>query len=100
MNEEELVRRIFNAYNPCLASGLKGIMTTVDQLIKTGSIIEHDWASSKDYWSKIQSANHSEHYNKKKTKTVSEKSGELATMQGMPSLMVIPVQIGLVVMQC
>ncbi|KAL6477524.1 hypothetical protein MHYP_G00133590 [Metynnis hypsauchen] len=54
MPEEEIVWRILNACNPRLASGLRGIVSTVDQLVKTGSMIEKDWASSKGYWSRVQ----------------------------------------------
>ena len=48
MSEEEIVRRILSASNPRLVSGLSGIVTTVDQMVKVGSLIEKDWSNSKD----------------------------------------------------
>lgn len=95
MSEAELVRRILNACNPRLASGMRGVVTTVEQLVKTGSMIERDWASSKDYWSKTQSNNQGERQNKKnKEKRGLDKTAEVVTMLGVsPSLLVIPIEI-------
>ncbi|KAL6465919.1 hypothetical protein MHYP_G00260520 [Metynnis hypsauchen] len=68
MPEEEMVRRILNACNPQLASGLRGIVSTVDQLVKTGSMIEKDWASSKGYWRRVQNVSSGERQVKKPPK--------------------------------
>ncbi|KAL6461592.1 hypothetical protein MHYP_G00297360 [Metynnis hypsauchen] len=96
MSEEEMVRRILNACNPRLASGLRGIVSTVDQLVKTGSMIEKDWASSKGYWSRVQSVGAQERQVRKTPKKSGEKhfcDSDLATVQGVPSLLVVPIQI-------
>lgn len=55
ISEEEMVRRILNACNPRLASGLRGLVLTVEQLVKIGSLIEKDWSNAKGYWSRVQS---------------------------------------------
>lgn len=55
ISEEEMVRRILNACNPRLASGLRGLVLTVEQLVKIGSLIEKDWSNTKGYWSRVQS---------------------------------------------
>ncbi|KAL6485997.1 hypothetical protein MHYP_G00053890 [Metynnis hypsauchen] len=96
MPEEEMVRRILNACNPRLASGLRGIVSTVDQLVKTGSMIEKDWASSKGYWSRVQNVSSGERQVKKPPKKSGEKhfcDSDLATVQGVPSLLIVPIQI-------
>ncbi len=49
MSEEEMVRRILNAYNHRLASGLRGLVPTVKQLVKIDSLIEKDWSNTKEY---------------------------------------------------
>ena len=69
MPEEEIVRRILNACNPSLASGLRGIVTTVDQVVKLGSLIEKDWSNSTEYWSQIQQANPPDRSSKKPTRS-------------------------------
>uniref|UniRef100_A0A672I2T7 Retrotransposon gag domain-containing protein n=1 Tax=Salarias fasciatus TaxID=181472 RepID=A0A672I2T7_SALFA len=51
MGEGEIVHRILSACNPRLASGLRGTVSTVEQLVKVGSLIERDWSNTRDYWS-------------------------------------------------
>lgn len=95
MPEEEIVRRILNACNPRLASGLRGIVRTVEQLVKVGSLIERDWSNSKGYWSRVQQTSSTDKNGKRASKKSSDKNKEadVAMVQGMPDLLVVPVAI-------
>lgn len=53
MAKDELLRGIMNNCNPALVSSLRGVVHTVDQLEKVGSIVERDWAAKKDYWARV-----------------------------------------------
>lgn len=46
MEVEEIVNSILNECNPRLASGLQGIVSMVDQMVKVRSLIEKDWSNS------------------------------------------------------
>ena len=92
------VRRILNASNPKLASGLRGIVTTVEQLVKVGSLIEKDWGNSKEYWCRVQQHNPADRSSKKFPKKAvqgqsSGHSADLASVLGAPTLLVVPVAI-------
>ena len=98
MSEEEMVRRILRACNPRLASGLRGIVTTVDQVVKVGSLIEKDWSNSKDYWSRTQQGAPSERSAKKSNKKPEHGQGrghgaDVASVLGVPTLLVVPIGI-------
>ena len=87
--------RILRACNPRLASGLRGIVSTVDQLVKVGSLIEKDWSSSKDYWNRIQQSNSS-----KRTSNMKPEHGhgcgqgaDVASVLGIPTLLVVPIRV-------
>lgn len=58
-------------------------------------MMERDWASSKDYWSKMQGSYQIKRQNKKqKDKKGSDKTAAVITMLGIsPSLLVIPIDI-------
>src|SRR4029434_2482203 len=98
MPEDDIVRRILNASNPKLASGLRGIVTTVEQLVKVGSLIEKDWGNSKEYWCRVQQHKPADRSSKKCPKKdvqgqSSGHSADLASVLGAPTLLVVPVAI-------
>ncbi|XP_076143536.1 uncharacterized protein LOC143125720 [Alosa pseudoharengus] len=100
MPEDELVRRILSACNPKLASGLCGIVSTVEQLVKVGSLIEKDWGNSKDYWSHVQQNNPMERNPRKNWRDKKPDQGQgrgqsadLASVLGAPTLLVMPLAI-------
>ncbi|XP_077053567.1 uncharacterized protein LOC143704722 [Siphateles boraxobius] len=98
MEENEIVRRILSACNPRLASGLRGIVLTVDQVVKVGSLIEKDWSNSKDYWSRVQQSHPSDRSSKRPSKKPEHGQGrghsaDLATVFGIPTLLVVPITI-------
>ena len=53
IDEATLVKRLLANANPKIASGLRGTVSTVADLVKIGSLIENDMASMKSYWTKI-----------------------------------------------
>uniref|UniRef100_A0AAV2ITY3 Retrotransposon gag domain-containing protein n=1 Tax=Knipowitschia caucasica TaxID=637954 RepID=A0AAV2ITY3_KNICA len=83
MTEADMVRRILNACNPRLASRLLGTVTTVEQLVKVGSLIEKDWSNTKDYWSRVQQSHGPNR----------SSGGDATTALGEPSLLVVPVYL-------
>uniref|UniRef100_A0AAV2MR68 Retrotransposon gag domain-containing protein n=2 Tax=Knipowitschia caucasica TaxID=637954 RepID=A0AAV2MR68_KNICA len=94
MTEADMVRRILNACNPRLASGLRGTVTTVEQLVKVGSLIEKDWSNTKDYWSRVQQSHPPKRVGKKNDHGPNRSSGgDVATALGEPSLLVMPVYL-------
>jgi len=93
-----MVRRILGACNPRLASGLRGIIATVDQVVKVGSLIEKDWSNSKDYWSRLQQTSPPEHSPKKPSRKPEHSQGrghgrDVASVLGVPTLLVVPIGI-------
>ena len=98
MAEEEVVRRILRACNQRLASGLRGIVSTVDQLVKVGSLIEKDWSNSKDYWNRVQQASSSDRTSKKASRKPEHPQGrghgaDVASVLGVPALLVVPIRV-------
>ena len=98
MAEEEVVRRILRSCNPRLASGLRGIVSTVNQLVKVGSLIEKDWSNSKDYWNRVQQTNSSDRSSKKSSRKPEHGQGrghgaDVASVLGIPTLLVVPIRI-------
>lgn len=96
MLEDEIVRRILNACNPRLASGLRDIVSTVEQLVKVGSLIEKDWGNSKDHWNRVQRSNPNYHSTKnqnKKAERGQAQAGEVGSVLGVPTLLVVPVAV-------
>ena len=98
MPEDDIVHRILKASNPKLASGLRGIVTTVEQLVKVGSLIEKDWGNSKEYWCRVQQHKPADRSSKKFPKKdvqgqSSGHSADLASVLGAPTLLVVPVAI-------
>ncbi|KAL2096828.1 hypothetical protein ACEWY4_006035 [Coilia grayii] len=89
MPEEEIVRRIHNVCNPRLASSLWGIVSTVEQLVKVGSLIEKDGGNSKDYWTRVQQSNPTDCSTKKQSK----KAAEMSVVLGAPTLLVVLVAV-------
>lgn len=94
MKEGEIVHRILSACNPRLASGMRGTVSTVEQLVKVGSLIEKDWSNNKDYWSRVQQS----HPLKKAGKKTDQGPGQsavadLAAAMGEPSLLVVPISV-------
>lgn len=53
INEAALVRHILCHDNPKIAAGLRGMVNTVAELVKVGSMIENDLASMKNYWIRV-----------------------------------------------
>lgn len=57
MPEHETVSRILNNINPRVAGCLRGIVRTVEYLVKIGSMVEKDCLNTKDYWQKVGGQN-------------------------------------------
>ncbi|KAK7895603.1 hypothetical protein WMY93_020928 [Mugilogobius chulae] len=94
MKEGEIVHRILSACNPRLASGLRGTVTTVEQLVKVGSLIEKDWSNTKDYWSRVQQSHPPKRGGKKSDHSSNKSPGaDLASAVGEPSLLVVPIRL-------
>ncbi len=98
MTEEEMVRWILSACNPRLASGLGGVVSTVEQLVKVGSLIKKDWSNSKDYWSRMQQGSHTDRTPWKTVKKsehgwLGRGQANVAAVVAVPSLLVVPVGI-------
>ncbi len=73
-------------------------MSTVEQLVRVGSLIERDWSNSKDYWSRVQQNNPTDHTVKKATKKSDQGQShgwgaDLASVLGVPTLLMVPVAI-------
>ena len=98
MEEEEIVRRILGACNPRLASGLRGIVSTVEQVVRVGSLIEKDWSNSREYWSRVQQTGQADRSSKKAAKKPERAPGraqnaDLAAVVGDLSLLIVPVSV-------
>ena len=98
MPEEKTVRHILSECNPKLASGLRGIVSTVDQVVKMGSLIEKDWSNSKELSSRIYQGNPTDSFSKKPPRKPEYGQGrghgaDIAAVLGVPSLFVVPVII-------
>lgn len=51
MPEAELVQATLKNCNPWLASLLRGMVKTIDDLVRLGTQIERDWTENKRRWS-------------------------------------------------
>ncbi|KAI4877208.1 hypothetical protein NFI96_028664, partial [Prochilodus magdalenae] len=50
ITEKELLQAVLRNCNPRLASLLRGTVSTIDELVRVGSLIERDLAEAKSYW--------------------------------------------------
>ncbi|GAA6076949.1 uncharacterized protein LOC125141425, partial [Tachysurus ichikawai] len=53
ITEDKLVNRILNNINPRDAGCLKGMVNTVEQLVKVWFMVEKDCLGANDYWQKV-----------------------------------------------
>lgn len=73
-------------------------MSTVDQMVKVGLLIEKDWSNSKDYWNCVQQSHSSDRSSKRPSKKPEHGQGrghsaDVATVLGVPTLLVVPIAI-------
>ncbi|XP_047670887.1 uncharacterized protein LOC125141425 [Tachysurus fulvidraco] len=95
ITEDELVSRILNNINPRVAGCLRGTITTVEQLVKVGSMVEKDCLGAKDYWQKV-GLNGKERSSKRPTDRSSPKNlagVSIAQPQVLSSLLLVPVTV-------
>lgn len=90
-----MVRHILSACNPRLASGLRGLLPTVEQLVNIDSLIEKDWRNTKEYCSRVQSTGVDRSLrNMGKKGHTRGRNAEVAIVAAAPDILVVPIGLG------
>ncbi|XP_051787189.1 uncharacterized protein LOC127529004 [Erpetoichthys calabaricus] len=93
MREEEILRRVLDACDPRVAATLRGVVKSVDELVKVGSRVEKDWAAIGISGSRKGPTSRDVPCPKPRGKASVDPRADLTLVQATLPLLVLPIQV-------